>query len=333
MALATLKRRLRAQLVTHGMLCSVFYILLQDMQGCAVGFDGGHGNRLDLQERFSFAVPDSFQLAGASMSRSGDVALWASNRPYLIYLGSDAVRIVRDTSLTLPLAAAFVDTSILEVLTDGAMLRFDEHGNLSKTERFAAGVKPTGAARSVHGWFLGAQSATDRQFDIYALGDEGILTLIRSLTARTVSGYVESAGQVGSRHLTASGPLLIATSVRDPFDTVVMDDSGNTLRSFMPDLSGLQILRSDSGVGRNWISLPTVRIGDAYLQVLGDLNSDLRLLFLYNSSGNLVRNSTLDAPVGFLEGADELGIILAARRINGMELVGYSWRWVQDASP
>jgi len=98
-----------------------------------------------------------------------------------------------------------------------------------------------------------------------------------------------------------------------------------------PPASSLDTTRSDlAGRGAfrpRWVSTGWADLGSAFLQVVADLRSDRRLLFLFNSEGSLMRETVLDFPFGVLDTDIERRLLLAVRRPDGVELAVYSWSW------
>lgn len=78
------------------------------------------------------------------------------------------------------------------------------------------------------------------------------------------------------------------------------------------------------------MSLSTLRLDGGFLQNLVDLRSDARVLILYDAQGKVRRHTTMDVPMGFVASVPGEHLLLAIRRVGGVELVGYNWRWSEQ---
>lgn len=81
----------------------------------------------------------------------------------------------------------------------------------------------------------------------------------------------------------------------------------------------------------HWVSLPVLRFGQGYLQVLADPGGDRRLLVSYDRSGRKMETRTLNAALGFLAVAARTRLAVAMRTLNHRELVVYRWAWTDPA--
>ena len=79
-----------------------------------------------------------------------------------------------------------------------------------------------------------------------------------------------------------------------------------------------------------WVSLAAIPIDRGFLQTLADVTSEMRVLILYDTPGVAVRSTRLDIPPGFVAAIPARRTRIAARTMNGLELVGYRWRWSDE---
>jgi hypothetical protein len=114
---------------------------------------------------------------------------------------------------------------------------------------------------------------------------------------------------------------------RTPF-TIRVLSSGRTQRTLLPPQRLRDSLESASRDDpKRWVALTTLGLDSGYLQYLADLNSDHRLLQLYDSEGRPTRRISIDAPLGLLASDPVKKRVLGYRRINGPELMLYRWEW------
>ena len=111
-----------------------------------------------------------------------------------------------------------------------------------------------------------------------------------------------------------------------PFSVLRLERTTLTLDSLaLPSLP----IPSDSLAG--WRAMATVALDCGLLLPLTNLAADERLLLRFDAAGRLVRLTSVRAPIGFLASRPESQELIGARRVGGLELVLYQWRWSPES--
>lgn len=278
---------------------------------------------LELTEVFARTIPDTFALAGAIGTPSGLVVLRALNQSYILILDEHTELSMIDVGLPRPpVGVGLRNDSTLEVVDGSRVVRVLLHGATKHEEWLDLPVVPSAGARASSGWLF-AGMKTDSAFAVFYVPDEG--------EPRWVCDFNRAHGSnrtVGTVHITAVGDVFIATRLNFPFNTVTLSVRPWKTETFEPASDGaIALLMKRLSPAPEWISLPTVKLDRGFIQTLADLHSDARVLLLYNDDGQIVRQTRLDVPMGFIAAIPERHLLIAARSVNQMEVVGYRWSW------
>jgi len=283
--------------------------------------------QLELEQEFVISLPDSFELAGAAVSPSGLLALWAANSAHIVLATPRSVSgevIDFGPDLSGPIGAAFVGSDSLLEIVDTAgptILGFSLAGRLVYERRLQLGEVPEVAARLAGGWFLGARDQSGR-YHVYRADHSIGQTLeifsveLEAKEHRYLPVFQLSVGE-GEVYLAMTEP---------PFETYRISPDGELLGTIQPRWESAPGAL-DAGPEPLIVALPLVPLGDQLLQTLADLSSDLRIILVYDRTGRVLRRKTLQAPVGFLTSCPDRHLLIAARWVGSLDLVGYRWRW------
>jgi hypothetical protein len=63
--------------------------------------------------------------------------------------------------------------------------------------------------------------------------------------------------------------------------------------------------------------------------MFADPRSDLRVIAIFDDDGRLIRTRAFSVPFGVLATDPHTRTLIALRRLNGLELVVYAWRWTE----
>ncbi len=288
-------------------------------QECAPG-------SLTLVESGTQPLPPTFGIDGLSTGPGGSLVLWSAE--------GELLRIHRPGSLVRRRLPDSIRPAGVVVTADGYRLLDRATGRESLVSPDSGGpvvalgrIPLTSDQLLDHAiwhsgaWVVGVRDGATRRFIVVRVMDEGVQTLFVSTAGdgpRTIPRF----------HLGADGTGILLTRLTAPFEIIRLTNAGaDTLR--VPFGSGgLPVLAPDSI--DNWRALPAVAIDCGVLLTLSDLTNDRRLLLRYDRAGALQHVTELRAPFGLMTRLPGEERLLAARRVGGLELVWYDWRWVRE---
>jgi hypothetical protein len=279
---------------------------------------------LTLEARAVQTLPRTFGIEGVAPAPGGALALWSAEGEILsIASGGGILRRKLPESIR-PAGVAIVPEGLLvldrysarEYLLGADSLPQETGLTLS----IADGEKLDQAIRVDGAWALSLRDGVSHEFRIRENG----VTVYRSapgLTSKATPRYLVSP---------APGSLLL-TRITAPFDLIRLTPEGrvDTLTSALPSALA-SLIPSDSLP--NWRALPAVAIDCGVLLTLTDLTADRRLLVRLDAGGQLLKVTSLDAPLGLMARLPGEATVLAARRVGNLELVWYDWRWIRESA-
>lgn len=161
------------------------------------------------------------------------------------------------------------------------------------------------------------------------------------LYVRAVGSNTRTAVRAGSSlaiawngvvHVSQAAQGILVTQRQWPFTWVVLQQDGSVSVTSGPFETRLDAESTEAPrpladpAFRSWLSLPTLDIGEGFVQTLADPRSDGRLLIRYGESGYLLAARRLDIPFGLLASHQSKPLVLALRTTDRQELVTYGWR-------
>ena len=282
--------------------------------------------QLHLNTVGSWTLPDSFDLGGASSSRTGTAVLWAVNQPYLIVHHRGRHRLVQSDSLVHPVSAALVQhDTLLEVVDSGrrSILRLALTGNFLAEQTLDLPWQVDSAIRADSGWILAGRDVAGNG-RIVALNPLGATIPLFTLPAKRYKGTTLRM------QLSRAGEMVFAALAAPPYLVVQISDlAPGSSRILGPDkFTPPALPMASTDAPPLWVSLAIHSLDKGFIRVFSDLRSDQRVLTTYDEEGNLLRQTVISAPLGII-GVDPIQrVLLAARRTDRLELVHYRWRWV-----
>jgi hypothetical protein len=156
-----------------------------------------------------------------------------------------------------------------------------------------------------------------------------LLTSHERIVRRITTDQSIRFGDASQYSVRSDGTRLLLTEVSYPFRVFHLAESGKLELAFEP-VTHLSI--EERALARRWSSLPPVRLDDAYLQEIADRTSDIRHFFVFDERGELLRESSVDVPMGVLDVDGTTKRLLVLRNTGVPELVVYKWRWRTNSS-
>jgi hypothetical protein len=129
------------------------------------------------------------------------------------------------------------------------------------------------------------------------------------------------------RRLSGDDTLAVVSDVRFPFSVqgiTAMGDLTIRVSTQSPSVMAAAVEASDSS---RWIAMPYLPIDSVLLHTRADMTSDQRVHSLVRIDGTVVRASSTNVPLAFIAHNSSIRQVVAARRLNSLELVWYVWRW------
>jgi hypothetical protein len=262
------------------------------------------------------------------MSSSGKLLLWSADGGPVFVVHGDSVIAIGQGFLKEPIAAEFTaGDSTIETVDRGrgTVVRLAASGQVVSEQALDVPLDLQSASRGTCGWFLGGFDASG-DYLVYLIGRDG-----ESKRLHTVTRPEGKASGYPGAHLSVVDDDLLVTSMDEPFRVLRLTCDGEIHQEFEPvdwELLGGSGLAAGS---RRWVSLRTVPLDSGYVQTISDLASDKRVLVLYDWRGGVLRYHSMDVPLGIVQSIPSEQLLVAVRRLNVLEVVGYRWRWV--ASP
>jgi hypothetical protein len=304
-----------------------------------IGFTSGTGAQVQMHDRpthlvltvqRTVALPDGSRIAGAAISPSGSLVLWARGLPGLFVIQENARARMCTSTVKAPIAGSFEDDSTIDVLDMAGPAAYV----LNLAERrctLAISLhvgQLLGGARSGGSWIVGDIGKAGA-IEIGRVGRTGLVThLVRSTGA---AGDPFSLARAFARPL-RRGVLL--ASVQWPFRWTALSMTGHVIRRSAGMLApnARAVLPSPADSLINWLGLPVLALDQGYIQTIADPRSDRRIVVRYREDGSPVAAHALDVAMGFLASNPATHQLVALRRTNHTDLVIYHWHWAPGDS-
>jgi hypothetical protein len=277
---------------------------------------------LRLAELWTIVVPDGSSVLGALPLSSQAVVLWFGSSTLVCY-GPHGVK----WSLTTPDSAELVD-----VLSDssGSGLRVVD----ARNNRLLA-VDTSGVARGTKALALGRDERIIEAAQVgpdILLGTLDTVTTLYRIIRLAPSGPTEVWGVGAPRASVADPPFRlsalsgegIVAETTYPFGLMAIQANGrvSTLK-----ITGPPLPRDPAGEASMWRALRLVDLGEGSTQSYSLLSGDSRRLIRYTKDWDRVTNVELDAPFAAVSSRVMTHTLVAARSVNGLEIVVYTWEW------
>ncbi|MBA2670603.1 MAG: hypothetical protein H0U67_09555 [Gemmatimonadetes bacterium] len=283
-------------------------------------FVSNAASQLHLAEESAYILPDSFPVTAMAALDNGRIGL-LSNRDYVLIAHRGSFAEVGVGVLRRPVGIGVnpksgrvevVDAQRREIVSllpaEGV-----NHRRLTVPIAIGAAVRVTG------GWYVGGSDGTEVR-RVFYVPDDGRVRQVHSWSSAR-----RPSGQPAAR-LSALDDRVIITEADSPFHSVIVDSAGrlvSRLEAPDPDDASIQPAQRE----RRWSSLPVLRAGFLFLQVVSDLASDTRLVMTYDESGTLLRVAEVGIPIGFGATIPEHSLLVGIRRFGPQEIVSYRWSW------
>lgn len=284
---------------------------------------------LRMQEAFALNVPDSFALTGLAAYPHNVVLAWASNVPYVMQFENGNRSILGQGVLRRPLGAAPTGRDGgVEVVDAGRQMlsTFGPRGqHLSDVHLRSPLTVLSRATKSPMGWLIVGHDA---------LGVCRLLLKTASKNGRDSSEWREFSrvtralrpNECAAAQISLVQDGIVISHAGRPFKSELLGLDGR-LRSVFSPMQASNAPFARGGTNQLWGAMPLLPAGQHYLQVLTDLRANRRVLLVYTNQGAVKRLRTVEAPFGLSAAVAEDSLVVGARRVNSVQIVGYRWRW------
>jgi hypothetical protein len=278
---------------------------------------------LDLEEVSSYSIPDSFPVTRVSAAPDGTIALSSNRWSHLLIGRGGKYEEFGMGLLKRPVSVTFDSNgSVVEVVDAGIRSILQFNGSQVVGQRtIDAPITITDAIHSdSSGWWVAGVDSTGlpRVISLPKIGKSSSFRLSR---------LSRDNGQAISLSLTASGRLIV-TRLREPYQWIVLTPGKRpTVTQVFDTTKWVANDNTPNFLTPLWVAQELVPVGKFMLYSVADLRSDQRKLLLVAGSGHMIRESSLNAPVGLAGYIPGSPYILALRGVNGQHLVTYRWRW------
>jgi hypothetical protein len=280
--------------------------------------DGSGGKRLVLESLYQLPVPDTATVVGGVVGSTQRLAVWGPHKLWLFDMSSSSPR---STEIALRkaviLAVEIGSTGVMALLSTGqnAVTLARVWPDDARLSHWTLPVSPEVGRSCQDRWHVGGRDRTGF-FHVYRLSPEG---------SRVIWSATHASASLVPYFLSCIRSGIAVTEVAPPFETIGIG-SLSAAWSVQPHLDSTYFGTAELP---RWVSSPVFPLGEETLQVLADLHTDQRLLLLHDQTGRELRRRRLDAPFGVLASHERVPLLLATRRMSGMQVIVYKWRWAE----
>lgn len=312
--------------------------LLPSLLGFLVLQGQSQDKRLILDSIGSEQLPVGFAMGGGTFSPEGNILIWSSREPILLYQTDHGTYDTLEFGSNLPpLAVGFVSADVIDILasSDGRILRATlDAVPPGVTERFlplmSDSARVIEGTRTKTGWCI-ALRGPDGQVSVYQYNDAAMPIHLVSLKSSDYSlKFPDTLAQLNV-HLSPSGGGCAVSMWWYPFDSFIYDSIGNLNRVIEPDLPSLGEVPGASRPAV--VALPLLSIDSTFIQTFSDLRSDKRVFLVMGLRPSHGRSLIIESPIGLVAVHQVSRRIMALRVSESAELVTYRWSWGEDGKP
>lgn len=293
-------------------------LLLLATQGAA-NAQSNRARQLVPVARQVVELSEGLEVSGGALGQDRAV-LWSrpSGTVHVVFQGTlsgvcSSVRIS-------PIAAALVrGDTVVEIVdgSSGAIWRGAVDGSCIQ----ALGVPSSGAviaAARCEGWWIAL-----------LLRGDGALRILAQESAEwreqlVLSSLLPHASDGRDIHLTCPKGVLMSSSVY-PFDWVYVDPTGHITKGRPAGLE--RLFHSPNAIPPAIVGLRMGLLDSGFVQILGNMRDDRRLIVAYDTSGMPVSAHAVSVPMGLLDTRLEPARALALQRAPGLGLAFVEWHW------
>lgn len=280
---------------------------------------------LTLRERWSYQLPDSFQVGGVAIGDDGELYVHGPHPLVLAIRPGSGVR-----QILLP---PETDVAGIEATT--------RHSPFSVFDRAGKQVLVVDqSGRSLRSTPIGAQEVGEIGSVAVGRGKWAFTATSRSLDRPALFVFDRGGGlrEIAALHPGGGGALGFAILVTDSliYAFAPVFPLRPTSHAFDGLSSGAFDSLPHSLVERNpdddspaplWRAVSIVPLDCGLVLTLSDVRSDSRLLVLYDYGGRVGRVRTLNTPLAFVTSSRSGRSVLAVRRAGALEIVLYDVGW------
>jgi hypothetical protein len=286
----------------------------------------GDTTRFELRQMAVFTLPDGFAITGITLGSADRLLIWSVHPPCVFQLSAEEWQILGRGLLRHPISAAYGnDMGSIEII-DAALLQiihFSADGHLAEQVGIYGLPDLSAATRSTDGWYVLPGPRSDPY--VYRVDPDG-------RAHRVAAVPVSDAWQADSTRavliLSPDTDGVLLSSRFPPFSSVRVAHSGQVYPFPLPALASKLKDETDPAVGRGiWVALPMLEGPAGYIQTYADLTSDRRVIAVFSTGGSLLREVTLEMPVGFQASLPRQSLLVGVTRLNAVEIRLYRWRW------
>lgn len=278
---------------------------------------------LVLRELATISLPRGLVVSGGMILDSTTVVVWGGNEPGALRCrpGScEGIPGLVDSPLAGYASEDNASSPVEFLLSAPLRIRRPEGEDLCASH-FEVGIHEVHAAtRLASGWLIAEHDAST------AIGTSTRLRFLRD-------GCADAEGtqyliDVAYVHLTsfAGGTRASVQELVFPFrGWILAPAEGEDDEWELTEAAPLNPLIEAERFSVGHVALPRVPVRGGTLLTISDLHSDARTLLLLDGDGHVRRRRDVQAPIGFIDGKEPAGLVLAVRNRNGDEIVVYGY--------
>lgn len=271
---------------------------------------------LKLYETGRWAVPDDFVIAGATGGPDGMMSVWSDERVLVLDSTLAVVSSIQVPATTGSYWVGVRSRGIELLSSESSEIRtLDYSGAALGTVSLDLPGPVRHATHSDGSWYVVAGLHPD--------STENVILEIRPDRSieRIARTHVQGLLSVGSDRV-----FLARTSRPHGTEIVAGEDAGHVLRPKEGLIDSLTIATRGRSPD-NWVALPMLDVGRAFVQSFADLSSDWRVVVVYDRDGSPARSQIYRVPIGLVASDGDRETLLSVLRLNRPEIVRYRWGW------
>lgn len=262
-------------------------------------------------------------IGGASVSATAIVAWTADGSTIVLFANRDATVRIAVPQLQRPLAVRAMPNGLLRIVdaaSESCLTASWRGGVMTRSSLHRAGQSIVAA--EITDTFVYVVEA-DRQGSFTLTERSGCAGSPRKI-AKWVGRIAESQREFAPPLLTVTSPHVLATERNWPFEVRRIHlGTGRIERHVIGVEDREQLPIAPLATSARWLAGPVLPLDDGYVSTVIDLNSDRRVIVLFDRHLRVKRTRTIDSPMGFIASEPHTGRLFAVLYGAAQKLIAF----------
>lgn len=276
---------------------------------------------MHLEEIGALLVPDSFPVTRVVAGPNNAVTLMSSTWPFVLERVGESFEEVAINGVTKPIGISYDNAGSIDGMVDAG-------GNKIVTlrdNRIVAGQNLDPDLNLTY-----ALATLDGGWIISAVDESGRIVVLQIGADRGDSARTIVADDAGDAALVVSlSPTefaILNPTMPEMWSVIREGSSVSTVTIFNPADPQFSA-KEDDVLDPYWAAVGAINVENHILFTVADLRSHKRELMMLDPSLNVIRQTRIDAPIGFVATVPDRSQIVAVRKLSRQEIVTYHWVW------